>query len=59
MIFSGTSPDGELVEIIELKRPPMVFWAANFTPSSNLVPWLPILYFKKFYLGSKNTIKDV
>ena len=58
MIFSGTSPDGELVEIIELKDHPW-FLGCQFHPEFKSRPMAPHPLFKNFISAAKNTIKDV
>ena len=61
LIFSGLSPDGDLVEMIELKDHPY-FVASQFHPEFKSRPWEPAPMFNSFVNASKNiefVIKNV
>ena len=61
LIFSGLSPDGDLVEMIELKDHPY-FVASQFHPEFKSRPWEPAPMFNSFINASKNiefVIKNV
>ena len=53
LIFSGLSPDEDLVEMIELKDHPY-FVASQFHPEFKSRPWEPAPMFKSFINASKN-----
>ena len=53
LIFSGLSPDGDLVEMIELKDHPY-FVASQFHPEFKSRPWEPAPMFNSFINASKN-----
>ena len=55
MIFSGTSPDGKLVEIIELRDHPF-FLASQFHPEFQSKPNKPHPLFKGFIAASHHNI---
>ena len=52
LIFSGLSPDKNLVEVIELKGPCHGFLAASFILSSKSKPMAPHPLFKEFIKAS-------
>ena len=59
LIFSGLSPDNNLVEMIELKDHPF-FVASQFHPEFKSRPWEPAPMFNKFIqsaASSQNTEK--
>ena len=61
LIFSGLSPDEDLVEMIELKDHPY-FVASQFHPEFKSRPWEPAPMFNSFINASKNiefVIKNV
>ena len=53
LIFSGLSPDGDLIEMIELKDHPY-FVASQFHPEFKSRPWEPAPMFNSFIAASKN-----
>ena len=53
LIFSGLSPDEDLVEMIELKDHPF-FVASQFHPEFKSRPWDPAPMFNSFIKASKN-----
>ena len=53
LIFSGLSPDEDLVEMIELKNHPY-FVASQFHPEFKSRPWEPAPMFNSFINASKN-----
>ena len=53
LIFSGLSPDEDLVEMIELKDHPY-FVASQFHPEFKSRPWDPAPMFNSFIKASKN-----
>ena len=53
LIFSGLSPDEDLVEMIELKDHPY-FVASQFHPEFKSRPWEPAPMFNSFISASKN-----
>ncbi len=53
LIFSGLSPDEDLIEMIELKDHPY-FVASQFHPEFKSRPWEPAPMFNSFILASKN-----
>ena len=53
LIFSGLSPDEDLVEVIELKDHPY-FVASQFHPEFKSRPWEPAPMFNSFINASKN-----
>jgi CTP synthase len=53
LIFSGLSPDEDLVEMIELKDHPF-FVASQFHPEFKSRPWDPAPMFNSFIEASKN-----
>jgi CTP synthase len=53
LIFSGLSPDEDLVEMIELKDHPY-FVASQFHPEFKSRPWDPAPMFNSFIEASKN-----
>ena len=53
LIFSGLSPDEDLIEMIELKNHPF-FVATQFHPEFKSRPWDPSPIFKSFIAASKN-----
>jgi len=52
LVFSGLSPDGDLVEMIELKDHPY-FVASQFHPEFKSRPWDPAPMFNSFIAASK------
>ena len=58
MIFSGTSPDGFLVEIMELPKHPF-YIAVQFHPEFKSRPDLPHLIFKEFIKKSHEIHKEI
>ena len=52
-VFSGTSPDGQLVEVIELKNHPF-YIACQFHPEFQSKPSKPHPLFKGFIAASHN-----
>ena len=55
LVFSGLSPDEDLVEMIELKDHPY-FVASQFHPEFKSRPWDPAPLFKEFVLASIKNI---
>ena len=53
LIFSGLSPDEDLIEMIELKDHPY-FVASQFHPEFKSRPWEPAPMFNSFIAASKN-----
>ena len=53
LIFSGLSPDEDLIEMIELKDHPF-FVASQFHPEFKSRPWEPAPMFNSFIAASKN-----
>ncbi len=56
LVFSGVSPDGDLIEMIELKDHPF-FVASQFHPEFKSRPWEPAPMFNSFIKASKE--KDI
>ena len=56
MIFSGLSPDGELVEIVELKDHPW-FLGCQFHPEFKSNPMNPHPLFREFIAAAKKQSK--
>ena len=56
LIFSGTSPDGELMECIELKNHPF-FVAVQFHPELKSRPFSPAPLFVEFIRSAANRHK--
>jgi CTP synthase len=56
LVFSGVSPDDDLIEIIELKDHPF-FVASQFHPEFKSRPWEPAPMFNSFIKASKE--KDI